>query len=32
LRAEGPSTIRGAEAASISFPNFYELLESVAQR
>lgn len=32
LRAEGASTIRGAEAASISFPNFYELLESVAQR
>jgi 3-phosphoshikimate 1-carboxyvinyltransferase len=32
LRAEGASTIRGAEAASISFPNFYELLDSVAQR
>ena len=32
LRAEGSSSIRGAEAASVSFPNFYELLDSVAQR
>jgi 3-phosphoshikimate 1-carboxyvinyltransferase len=32
LRTEGPSSIRGAEAANISFPSFYELLESVAQR
>ena len=30
LRADGESTIRGAEAASVSFPSFYELLARVA--
>jgi 3-phosphoshikimate 1-carboxyvinyltransferase len=29
LAADGDSTIRGAEAASVSFPEFYELLEKV---
>ena len=32
LRAEGETTIRRAEAAVISFPGFYQLLENVAQR
>jgi 3-phosphoshikimate 1-carboxyvinyltransferase len=32
LRADGPSTIHGAEAASISFPEFWELLERVVER
>ncbi len=32
LRAEGESLIRGAEAAAISFPEFFDLLESVAER
>jgi 3-phosphoshikimate 1-carboxyvinyltransferase len=32
LRAEGPSTIYGAEAASISFPEFWDLLERVVER
>ncbi|HTX42288.1 MAG TPA: 3-phosphoshikimate 1-carboxyvinyltransferase [Acidobacteriaceae bacterium] len=32
LRASGETLIRGAEAAAISFPEFFELLESVAQR
>ncbi len=27
LRADGPCTMEGAEAASVSFPEFYELLE-----
>ncbi len=32
LRAEGDSLIRGAEAAGISFPEFFELLDFVAER
>jgi 3-phosphoshikimate 1-carboxyvinyltransferase len=32
LRAEGETLIRGAEAAVISFPSFFESLESLVQR
>jgi 3-phosphoshikimate 1-carboxyvinyltransferase len=32
LRAEGESTIRGADAARISFPEFFEMLERVVER
>jgi 3-phosphoshikimate 1-carboxyvinyltransferase len=32
LRAEGETRIRGAEAAVISYPGFFDALESVAQR
>ncbi len=32
LRAKGETLIRGAEAAAISFPEFFDLLESVAER
>jgi 3-phosphoshikimate 1-carboxyvinyltransferase len=32
LRAEGESTIHGADAARISFPEFFEMLESVVER
>jgi 3-phosphoshikimate 1-carboxyvinyltransferase len=32
LKAEGETRIRGAEAAVISYPAFFEALESVAQR
>jgi 3-phosphoshikimate 1-carboxyvinyltransferase len=32
LRAEGDTTILGAESAAISFPEFFEMLESVAER
>jgi 3-phosphoshikimate 1-carboxyvinyltransferase len=32
LRAEGQSIIHGAEAARISFPEFYEMLEAVVER
>jgi 3-phosphoshikimate 1-carboxyvinyltransferase len=32
LRAEGESTIQGAESADISFPEFYSLLDQVAVR
>jgi 3-phosphoshikimate 1-carboxyvinyltransferase len=32
LRAEGDTEINGAEVAAISFPEFYTLLESLAQR
>jgi 3-phosphoshikimate 1-carboxyvinyltransferase len=32
LRAEGETQIRGAEAAVISFPEFFETLESLIQR
>jgi 3-phosphoshikimate 1-carboxyvinyltransferase len=32
LRAEGETLIQGAEAASISFPEFYDLLDLVAER
>ncbi len=32
LRAQGESLIRGAESAAISFPEFFELLELVAER
>ncbi|MGA7382958.1 MAG: 3-phosphoshikimate 1-carboxyvinyltransferase [Terriglobales bacterium] len=31
LRAEGETAIKGADAAVISFPKFFEVLESVAQ-
>lgn len=32
LRAEGDTLIRGADAAAISFPEFYDFLERVAER
>jgi len=32
LRAEGESVIHGAESAKISFPEFFEMLESVVER
>ena len=32
LRAQGDTSIIGAECASISFPGFFNLLESLAQR
>ncbi len=32
LRAEGDTAILGAESAAISFPEFFEMLESVAER
>jgi len=32
LRAEGPTLIQGAEAAAISFPEFFDLLDQVAER
>ena len=32
LRAEGDSLIRGAESAAISFPEFFDLLDRVAER
>ncbi len=32
LRAEGETAILGAESAAISFPEFFEMLESVAER
>jgi 3-phosphoshikimate 1-carboxyvinyltransferase len=32
LRAEGETTIHGAESAKISFPEFFEMLESVVER
>jgi 3-phosphoshikimate 1-carboxyvinyltransferase len=32
LRAEGETLIQGAESASISFPEFYDLLDQVAER
>lgn len=32
LRADGESFIHGAEAASISFPEFFQMLESVVER
>jgi 3-phosphoshikimate 1-carboxyvinyltransferase len=32
LRARGHTVIRGAESAAISFPEFFELLDSVAER
>ncbi|HEV2215643.1 MAG TPA: 3-phosphoshikimate 1-carboxyvinyltransferase, partial [Terracidiphilus sp.] len=32
LRAEGETVIRGAESAGISFPEFFELLDAVAER
>jgi 3-phosphoshikimate 1-carboxyvinyltransferase len=32
LRAEGDTLIQGAEAAAISFPEFFDLLELVAER
>ena len=32
LRAEGETVIRGAESAAISFPEFFDLLDRVAER
>lgn len=32
LRAEGETAIQGAESAKISFPEFFEMLESVVER
>jgi 3-phosphoshikimate 1-carboxyvinyltransferase len=32
LRAEGETVIHGAESAAISFPEFFEMLDTVAQR
>ncbi len=32
LRAEGETLIQGAESAAISFPEFFDLLDSVAER
>jgi 3-phosphoshikimate 1-carboxyvinyltransferase len=32
LRAEGETNIRGADAAVISYPDFFDTLESLAQR
>jgi 3-phosphoshikimate 1-carboxyvinyltransferase len=32
LRAEGESVIHGADSAKISFPEFFEMLESVVER
>jgi 3-phosphoshikimate 1-carboxyvinyltransferase len=32
LRAEGETLIQGAESAAISFPEFFDLLEKVADR
>ena len=32
LRAEGESTINGAESARISFPEFFDMLEAVVER
>jgi 3-phosphoshikimate 1-carboxyvinyltransferase len=32
LRAEGETLIQGADSASISFPEFYDLLDQVAER
>ncbi len=32
LRAEGDSLIHGAEAARISFPGFFQMLEGVVER
>jgi 3-phosphoshikimate 1-carboxyvinyltransferase len=32
LRAEGESQIRNAEAAAISFPSFFEMLDGIVQR
>lgn len=32
LRAEGESVIHGAEAARISFPGFYDMLEGIVER
>jgi 3-phosphoshikimate 1-carboxyvinyltransferase len=32
LRAEGETLIQGAESAGISFPEFFDLLDLVAER
>jgi 3-phosphoshikimate 1-carboxyvinyltransferase len=32
LRAEGDTQIVGAEAAAISFPEFYQLLDQITER
>jgi 3-phosphoshikimate 1-carboxyvinyltransferase len=32
LRAEGDTEIQGAEAAQISFPEFFHILDLLAQR
>jgi 3-phosphoshikimate 1-carboxyvinyltransferase len=31
LAADGPTSIRDAEAASVSYPEFYETLQQIAQ-
>jgi 3-phosphoshikimate 1-carboxyvinyltransferase len=31
LAADGPSTIENAEAASVSFPEFYDTLRRIAE-
>jgi 3-phosphoshikimate 1-carboxyvinyltransferase len=32
LRAEGETEIKGADAAMISYPEFFDVLEGLAQR
>jgi 3-phosphoshikimate 1-carboxyvinyltransferase len=32
LRAEGETVIKGADSVAISFPEFYDLLDLVAER
>jgi 3-phosphoshikimate 1-carboxyvinyltransferase len=32
LRAEGDTLIEGADAAAVSFPEFYDLLEQITER
>jgi 3-phosphoshikimate 1-carboxyvinyltransferase len=32
LRAEGETVIRGAESARISYPEFFEVLDRIAER
>jgi 3-phosphoshikimate 1-carboxyvinyltransferase len=32
LRAEGDTLIQGAESAAISFPEFFDLLDQIADR
>jgi 3-phosphoshikimate 1-carboxyvinyltransferase len=32
LRAKGETVIHGAESAAVSFPEFYDLLEKIAER
>jgi 3-phosphoshikimate 1-carboxyvinyltransferase len=32
LRADGPTTIHGAESAAISFPEFFDFLDRITER